>query len=129
MYYGFTLLVLLAIIYYIYSIDYEIAHNIDDVKITEIEDYYVNIPIQNICNNILENSCDINDKKCPDPYNNLSGDDMITLKMLESGTKPKRALTNRALMNKNTFIPYFEEELRSHAAVPWWDDETLEDEF
>ncbi len=59
----------------------------------------------------------------------LSGDDKLVYKMYDMGQRNKQALTNRALWNKNSLLPYFEEELRNHADSIWYDDETLENEF
>lgn len=59
----------------------------------------------------------------------IMGDDKLTYKMMHMSQKNKQALTNRALWSKNSFIPYLEEELQSHAESIWWDDETLENEF
>ena len=59
----------------------------------------------------------------------LQGDDKLMYKMYEMGKKNKQAMINRAMWNKNSFLPYIEEELQSHAASIWWDDETLENEF
>jgi hypothetical protein len=59
----------------------------------------------------------------------LLGDDKLTFKMLDSGKKNKRAMLNRAMWDKNSFIPYLEEELQNHSESIWWDDETLDNEF
>jgi hypothetical protein len=60
---------------------------------------------------------------------NLSGDDKLMYKMYDMSQMNKRALTSRALWSSNSLIPYFEEELQSHANSPWYDDDTLETEF
>ncbi len=59
----------------------------------------------------------------------LSGDDNLTYRMYDMGQKNKHAIINRAMWDKNSLIPYLEEELRTHANSIWWDDETLEHEF
>jgi hypothetical protein len=59
----------------------------------------------------------------------LTGDDSLTYRMYDMGQKNKHAIMNRAMWDKNSLIPYLEEELRDHANSIWWDDETLEHEF
>jgi hypothetical protein len=59
----------------------------------------------------------------------LYGDDKLTYRMYAMSQKNKQALVNRAMWNKNSILPYFEEELRNHADSVWWDDDTLEGEF
>lgn len=59
----------------------------------------------------------------------LSGDDKLAYRMYDLGQKNKQAITNRALWNKNSLLPYIEQELRDHSNSIWWDDETLEQEF
>ncbi len=59
----------------------------------------------------------------------LQGDDKLMYKMYDMGQKNKIALTNRAMWNKNNLIPYFEQELRSHADSIWYDDDSLEEMF
>jgi len=59
----------------------------------------------------------------------LCGDDKFAFKMWDMGQKNKHALTNRAIMNKDTFAKYYHQEMRDHENSIWWDDETLEQEM
>lgn len=59
----------------------------------------------------------------------LQGDDKLTYKMIDMSMRNKHAINNRALWNKNSLLPYFEEELRSHENSIWWDDDTLDNQF
>lgn len=61
--------------------------------------------------------------------NPILGDDKLAYRMHDMGQKNKHAMINRAMWNKNSAIPYFEEELNSHANSIWYDDDTLDDEF
>ncbi len=60
------------------------------------------------------------------PIGPIKGEDKLMFKMYEIGKKNKRAMTYRALYDKNNLKPYLEEELEQHANSRWWDDDTLE---
>jgi hypothetical protein len=54
------------------------------------------------------------------------GDDALTAQMLDNGKRDKRAMTTRALWDKNSFKPYIEQELREHEASVWWESDALD---
>jgi hypothetical protein len=59
----------------------------------------------------------------------IQGDDKLTYKMIDMSMRNKQSMINRALWNKNSLLPYFEEELKNHANSVWYDDDALENEF
>lgn len=59
----------------------------------------------------------------------LKDDDNLTARMMNMGKKNKEAIINRALWNKNSFLPYIEDELRMHSESIWYDNDDLERDF
>lgn len=57
------------------------------------------------------------------------GDDILAKHVAHNQKKSKQSLDNRSLWNKNSLIPYLEEELEEHANSRWWDDDNLESRF
>jgi hypothetical protein len=57
------------------------------------------------------------------------GDDRLAKHVSHNQKKSKQSLDNRSLWNKNSLIPYLEEELEEHANSRWWDDDSLESRF
>ncbi len=60
---------------------------------------------------------------------NIKDDDGLTMRMMEMGKKNKQAIINRAMWNKNSLLPYFEDELRMHSESIWYDNDLLEKDF
>lgn len=60
---------------------------------------------------------------------NIKGDDSLTSRMMNMGKKNKEAIINRAMWNKNSLLPYLEDELRMHSESIWYDNEDLERDF
>ncbi len=56
----------------------------------------------------------------------LCGDDKFTSGAIHRNLQAKQSMINRALLNKNTFLPYFERELNDHENSVWWEDSSLE---
>lgn len=63
------------------------------------------------------------------PDEDLTYDDKLTKKMIDVGCRAKEALDSRAMFDKNSLLPYLEEELQMHANSVWWDDDALEQVF
>jgi len=59
----------------------------------------------------------------------VDGDDKLTYKMIDMSLNNKRAMTNRAMWNKYSFLPYYEQELQNHANSIWWENDDLEHDF
>ncbi len=59
----------------------------------------------------------------------IKDDDNLTMRMMEMGKKNKQAIINRAMWNKNSLLPYFEDELRMHSESIWYDNDLLEKDF
>lgn len=59
----------------------------------------------------------------------IKDDDGLTMRMMEMGKKNKQAIMNRAMWNKNSFLPYIEDELRMHSESIWYDNDLLEKDF
>jgi hypothetical protein len=56
-------------------------------------------------------------------------DEKLAIKMQESGHKAQDSMVNRAMYDKNSFLPYIEEELNEHANSIWWEDDDLDPIF
>lgn len=77
---------------------------------------------------ILDDSLTDISKVYKDNDHSMADDSMVS-HMLHTGSKGKRALTNRALYSKYSLIPYIEEELNDHANSIWWENDELENEL
>ncbi len=135
---NWSLLLLLVLIFYLYSFYFKRCESYN-------LNAYMDIDLRDICKRINCNDSKKTSKQLKqDEYDDhsdinnlyygksnfpLAGDDNLTYRMHEMGQKNKQAMDNRAMFDKNSFLPYIEEELRSHSNSIWWDDETLENEF
>jgi hypothetical protein len=58
-----------------------------------------------------------------------TGDTMICNRMKYMAVQPQLSKDIRARWNKNSFMPYVEEELREHAEREWWNSDHLDEEM
>jgi hypothetical protein len=58
-----------------------------------------------------------------------TGDTMICNRMKYMAVQPQLSKDIRASWNKNSFMPYIEEELREHAEREWWNSDHLDAEM